>query len=324
VLTGPEKAVLFLLSLDEAVAAPIVRELGEQDLKKLRAVASMMRAVPATAVDETFREFVDRASAAVAVPRGGLAYLRRLSVGALGEEAARAVFEESTTPPLARLEAAPAPAVAALLAREPAPVAGAILARLHAGAAAEILALLPADRQPAVVEHVGRMTDLPATVLEDMAAALAAELPSDDAAALVSVDGVARAAEILNATGRDVSLELLARVEELDKNLASDVRKAMFTFEDIARVDSRSMREILREVPQDRLVVALKGAPPDVLAAVMAGMSTRAADMLKDDLAILQKVKKSEAQAARATVVDVALRLETEGRVDLGREEPES
>src|SRR5438105_430464 len=99
VVTNAEKAVLFLLSLDELAAANVVRELGEAELRKLRAVASTMREVPAGALDETFRDFLQRSASAVAVPRGGLPYLRRLSAGALGEQRAREIFEDGVTSP---------------------------------------------------------------------------------------------------------------------------------------------------------------------------------------------------------------------------------
>ena len=105
-LTNAEKAVLFLLSLDEAAARPIVEELGEEEIRKLRAVASTMREVQKDAIALTFREFLERSGSAVAVPRGGLPYLRKLSAGALGEDRTRAVFEDGVTSPLTRLERA--------------------------------------------------------------------------------------------------------------------------------------------------------------------------------------------------------------------------
>lgn len=319
-LTGAEKAVLFLLSLEESVAAPIVSELTEADLRKLRAVASTMREVPAGAIDEAFREFLDRTGSQVAVPRGGLSYLRRLSAGALGEARAGEVFEDGVTSPLARLEGAAPDAVAALLAKEPPQLVAAILARLEPRAAAAILSGMPVDRQTTVIAHVSQMTELPAKVVEDVALALVGELPTDDASTLVSVDGIAKAAEMLNAAGRQVSTEILSRIDETDGVLATEVRQAMFTFDDLSRVDARAMRELLREVPTDRLTTALKGASPEILNAVFAGLSARAAELIKDDLELLGKVRRADVDAARKEVVEAALRLEGEGKVDLGRE----
>jgi flagellar motor switch protein FliG len=320
-LTGAEKAVLFLLSLDEVVATPIVRELAESDLRKLRAVASTMREVPAEALNEAFREFLERSSTAVAVPRGGLSYLKRLSIGALGEAKAREVFEDGVTSPLTRLEGAPPEAVAALLVNEPPQLIAAILARLEPNAAAGILAALPLERQSSLIAHVSQMTELPAKVVEDVATALANELPTDDAATLISVDGVARAAEMLNAAGKEASTNILKCIEETNAEIAAEVRTAMFTFDDLARLDARAMRELLREVPSERLTMSLKDARPEVLQAVYSGLSGRAAELIKDDLELLGKVRKADLDAARREIVEAALRLESDGRIDLGREE---
>jgi flagellar motor switch protein FliG len=259
----------------------------------------------------------------VAVPRGGLAYLKRLSAGALGEEKAREVFEDrTTTSPLSRLEAAPPEAVAALMASEPSQLVAAVLARLEPNAAAAVLACMPQDRQGTLVAQVSQMTELPAKVVEDVANALANELPTDDAATLISVDGVARAAEMLNAAGKETSDSILKRIEEDDATIAAEVRTAMFTFDDLARLDARAMRELLREVPSERLTMALKGASPAVLQAVYGGLSGRAAELIKDDLELLGKVRKADLDASRREIVEAALRLESDGRIDLGREEP--
>jgi len=320
-ITNAEKAVLFLLSLDEDVARPIVDELDEDDLKKLRSVASAMRVVPKDAVDRVFREFLEKSDTAVAVPRGGLRYLRRLSAGAIGEERARVLFEDGVVSPLARLETAAAEDVASLLANEPPQLAAAVLSMMSPNAAAEILAALGDEKKTPLVMHMGRLKQLPASVIEDVASALAAQLPDHEASALVSVDGVAKAAEVLNASSKTASTSILATLEADDPDLAAIVRQAMFTFEDLARIDVRAMRTLLREVATDKLTIALRGAPDAVLEAVFSGLSTRAADLIRDDIANMGHVRKSDVEAARREVVEAALRLEDEGKLSLGREE---
>lgn len=318
-LTNAEKAVLFLLSLDEEVARPIVEELGEEEIRKLRTVASTMREVPKDAISLTFKEFLERSGSAVAVPRGGLPYLRRLSAGALGEDRARAVFEDGVTSPLTRLERARPEDVAALLEVEPPQLAAAILSVLPPTSASAVLFAMSEGRQAAVIKNVGRMTQVPAAVLEDVAAALAASLPTSEASTLVSVDGVAKAAELLNATGRGAQEIILGFLDTEDPELANDVRQAMFTFEDLARVNSRQMRILLREVASDRLVLALKGASDGLVDAVLAGLSSRAAALVRDDLEAMANARKADVLAARREVVATALRLETDGQLDLGR-----
>ncbi|NUO53440.1 MAG: hypothetical protein HOV80_31710 [Polyangiaceae bacterium] len=318
-LTGPEKAVVFLLSLDEKLAAPIVAELSEGELRKLRSVASTMREVPADALDATYQDFVDYSSKAVAVPRGGLPYLRRLAAGAFGEERARGVFEDGVTSPLARLEAAPPEAVAALLGREPPQLAAAILARLEPATSAAVLADMPRDRQAAIVKRVSKLTEIPASTLEEAAAALVAELPASEGAAPIGIDGMAKAAQLLNAGEKDVAGEVLATLEAESPELSRGLRLSMFTFADLARLDSRAMRTLLREVTGDRLALALKGAPPEVLSAVFGGLSQRAAEVLRDDMEVLPPPRKAELDKVRTEIVEIALRLEAEGQIDLGR-----
>lgn len=318
-LTNAEKAVLFLLSLDEAVARPIVEELGEDEIRKLRTVASTMREVPKNALESTFKEFLERSGSAVAVPRGGLPYLRRLSQTALGEDRTREVFEDGVTSPLTRLERARPEDVASLLEAEPPQLAAAILSVLSPRAASPILFAMTDERQAAVIKHVGRMTHVPATVLEEVAAALADSLPTADASTLVSVDGVAKAAELLNSTGKTGQELILGFLDTDDPDLANDVRQAMFTFDDLVRISSRQMRVLLREIPGDRLVLALKGASDKVIDALLAGLSSRAAALVRDDLEALSGAKKSEVLAARREIVSTALRLESEGQLDLGR-----
>ncbi len=318
-LTGPEKAVVFLLSLDEKVAGPIVSELSEGELKKLRAVASTMREVQSDALEEAYRDFAQRSSKAVAVPRGGLPYLRRLAASAFGEDRARIVFEDGVTSPLARLEAAPPDALAALLMREPPQLAAAILARLEPAHAAVVLAAMPPEPQAAVVRRVTRLTELPASTLEEVAAALAAELPSSDGAASIGIDGMAKAAQILNLVERDVAGGVLSTLEESEPDMSRELRLAMFTFPDLARLDARAMRTLLKEVPTERLTLALKGATDEVLAAIFGGLSSRAIELIRDELELLGNPRKPDIDRARTEIIEAALRLESEGSLDLGR-----
>jgi flagellar motor switch protein FliG len=314
-LSGPEKAVLFLLSLDEEVAGPIVNELDVAELRKLREIAASMQEVNAGALDETYKEFVERSSQAVAVPKGGLPYMRRLTKGAGTAD----IDDRSSGSPLQRLETAPPEAVASLLTDESDQLVAAVLARLDPKRAAPILEAMPPEREAAVLMRMTKMTDLPVNVLDDVAAAIAAELPESDGDALANLDGVKRAADILNSGGRQMSATVLEQIEEKQPDLARDMRLAMFTFVDLAKLDARAMRTLLREVPTERLTIALKGAPQDVVDAMFAGLSERAAALIRDDLEVLGKVRKTEVEAARQEVLQVALRLEADGVLDLGR-----
>ncbi len=320
-LSGPEKAVLFLLSLDESVAAPVVKELSVSDLSKLREVASTMHEVNASALTDAYQEFLARTEEAVAVPRGGLPYLKRLAVSALGARAAHEVFDPMSMPssPMRRLERAAPDAVASLLENETPQLVAAVVARLEPRAAAEILSAMPPEREASVMAGLAEMTELPAGVLEEVATAISSELPSSDVETLVNIDGMQKAAEILNESGRAQSTIVLEAIEAQSPDVARDVRMAMFTFEDLKRLDARGMRDLLREVSTEKLTIALKGASRTLMDSIFKGLSDRAGRLIRDDLEIMGKLKKSEITSARQEVVQVALRLEAEGTIDLGR-----
>ena len=238
-LTGPEKAVLMLLSLEEGVAAPIVAELEPNDVKKMREIAAMMREVPKHALDGLYGEFLDRARVAVAVPKGGIAYLRRLAEKAMGTTRSEELFVGAPASPFERLEKADAQAVAALLEGEHPQIGAAILSQIESSKAAKIVGFCNGTMRTELVSRMAMMTEVPAAILESVAAALAKQLP-DGAQATVSVDGVASAASVLKKLGAERSQEVLTALE--GESVAEEIKAAMFTMEDLRGLDVRILR----------------------------------------------------------------------------------
>ena len=317
-LTGPEKAVLMLLSLDEGTASPIVAELDDAELRKLREVAAMMRGVPASAIEDIYREFVDRAQEAVAVPRGGVSYLRRLAGRALGEGRVEGIFMDAPIKPMDRLAHADPIALAGVLENELPQMIAAVLSQLEPGRAARILEALPPEKQAEVLSRLGSLTEVPAGLLEGVASAIAAELPTSEAEASVSVNGVSHAAAMVRKLSKAAAGELLERVSSQQGEVANEIRRAMYTFEDLKEIDVRALRNLLKEVPTDRLVLALKTASEEVKNKIFASMSSRAGELLRDDLSALGSVRLVEVEAAQREIVEAALKLEAEGVISLG------
>jgi flagellar motor switch protein FliG len=317
-LTGPEKAVLLLLSLDESAAAPIVAELDAPDLRKLREVAAMMQAVPASALAEVYTEFVDRSQEAVAVPRGGVHYIRRLAARALGESKSQAIFVDAPPSGMDLIAHAPPASLASVLENEHPQLVAAILSQLDPTRGARILEALPPAMQAQVLGRLGTMTEVPAGVLEGVASAISAELPPPDAEASVSVDGVARAAGLVRKLNKTLASDLLTQLTQEQSDIASEIRRALYSFEDLKSIDPRALRSILKEVPNERLVLALKTASEALKKHIYSSMSSRAAEFLRDDLAGLGSVRLTEVEAAQREIVETALRLEAEGTISLG------
>src|SRR3954469_15218979 len=160
-LTGPEKAVLLLLSLDEKAAAPIVSELSPEHVKRLRETAGQMRSVPSDALHAVYSEFLSKSTEAVAFPRDGVGFIRRISARALGESETQKLFEEKPKTAIDRVAAADDQILSGLLANEDPQLTAALLSQLPPEKSAAVLALLPEAQRPLVLGRLGALTELP-------------------------------------------------------------------------------------------------------------------------------------------------------------------
>ena len=316
-LSGPEKAVLMLLSLDEATATPILSEMDASDVRKLREAASNMRAVPSTALELVYAEFIQQTKEAVAVPRGGVRYLRRLAGRAMGEVKASEIFVDQKESALDRLSAAEPAAIASVMENEHPQLVAAILSQLDNEKAARVLENLPEAGRAQVLERLGTMTEIPSALLEEVATALAAELPAAQSDTVRTVDGVARSAALVRRMGRETGEALLGVLEEGNQELATEIRRAMYTFEDLSVLDARALRSLLEAVPVEKLTMAMKTASESLRNHIFTSMSKRAAERIKEDMEVMGGVRLADVEAAQREIVEVALRLDAEGTISL-------
>lgn len=308
----------MLLSLDEAVATPIIAELEPDDLRKLREVATMMRAVPASALSGVYAEFLEKSREAIAVPKGGIRYLRRVATKALGESKAQEIFLEGPHTAMERLGSSDPVALSVVLENEHPQLVAAILSQLPQDKALALLEQLPDERRAEALERLGNMTEVPAGLLEEVAAALSAELPSSEVEAVVSVDGIARSAALIRRMDRQTGEALLGRLASGGNDgLAAEIRRAMYSFDDLLLLDARGLRAVLEAVPSERLAVALKTASAELQAHIFSGMSKRAADRIREDIEVMGSVRLADVEAAQREIVEQCLKLAAEGVISL-------
>ncbi len=307
----------MLLSLDESTAAPIIAELDMDDLRKLREVATVMRAVPASALDSVYVEFLERSQEAVAVPKGGVGYLRRVATKALGEAKTAEIFLEGPQSSLERLANADEASLASVLEREHPQLVAAIISQLTTSKAVAVLEQLPEENRAGVLERLGKMTEVPAGLLEEVAATLSNELPQAGTEALISVDGIAKSAALVRHMNRETGEILLGNLAEGDADLATEIRRAMYSFEDLSMLDQKGLRALLESVPSDKLVLSLKTASEKLKEKILSSMSKRASERLREDLEILGGVRLTDVEAAQREIVEQALMLAAEGVITL-------
>jgi flagellar motor switch protein FliG len=307
----------MLLSLEESTAAPIIAELEMDDLRKLREVATVMRAVPASALDSVYQEFLEKSQEAVAVPKGGVRYLRRVATKALGEAKTQEIFLEGPQSSLERLANADEASLASVLEREHPQLVAAILSQIPTDKAVAVLEQLPEENRAGVLERLGKMTEVPAGLLEEVAATLSNELPQAGTEALISVDGIAKSAALVRRMNRETGEMILGNLAEDDADLATEIRRAMYSFEDLGMLDQKAMRALLESVPSDKLVLSLKTASDKLKEKIFSSMSKRASDRLREDLEILGGVRLTDVEAAQREIVEQALMLAAEGVITL-------
>ena len=321
-LSTQEKAAVVVLGMDEDIAAEVLGKIDEATLKKLVECVGKMGTVPVEEIESTFDEFVGRMQTPVLASGSG-DYLRKLTQAAIGDDRARRVFGEELdlTNSLDALRSARASTLAELLLEEHPQLAAVIVSQLPREQAAKVMLAMPPDRQVDLLARVGELGEIPAQAVAAASDALVRAL--DAAGGLTrrdqvhAFDGVVFAAELLNEIAPQDTERLLGGIEESNPKLAPKIRDAMFTFEDLIRIDSRQISQLMREVNADTLLVALKQASEALREHFFAAVSSRAAAQMREDFAVMKPMRLSDIERGQREIVEIASRLAAEGRLTL-------
>lgn len=322
-LGGVERAAILLMSLGEQSAAAILRHLGPSEIHRLGAAMTGLRNVSRRQVDETVSAFLGSVSEETALGIESDDYVRRVLAGAVGAERATTlaeqIFASSGSRGIETLRFMSARAVADIVGGEHPQLIAVVLAHLDSKQGGEILTLLPPASRAEVVRRVAALSDLQQSVLaelDELVEKRAATGPENRPSRL---SGLKKAADLLNKVEGGQEVEILDQLSSGDPDLGARIRDLMFVFDNLLELDDRSVQALLREVPGDQLIVALKGADPAVQEKLMRNMSQRAAEILKDDLEAKGPVRLSDVEAAQKEILGTMQRLAEEGKVMLRR-----
>lgn len=320
---GPERAMLFLVSLDEEDATRLLAHMNEGDVAALREATDTMKEVPPATLIAVYKEFLMAFRGGVPTSlQGSGAYLRRLAGQALGESKASRIWKEFAGndyggTALSKFETT---TLATLLDSEHPQTIAVVLSQIDPEKAAEVLSRINADARPDVIERLGRLESVPEPVLEEIEREFAVHLAKLGAERKRKIDGKDAAAKLLKRLGEDDLRALLDSLSETSPEIATVLEEALFTFEDLLKIDGRGMQQLLKEVPTDQLVLALKTASEELREKIFGNLSSRAADMLREDLSLLGPVRVSDVEEAQRTIIQSALELEKDGRIVIARE----
>jgi flagellar motor switch protein FliG len=321
---GATRAAAVLVGLGQQIAASIFQQLAESDVRRVAAGAKELRSLQPAAVTEALTAFIEAMEQVGAEAAAGDVLLREVAAKTLGGDLARRAFDGVVPPPppdevLGPVAQADPESLAMVLAREQAQTIALVLSSIDPERAARTMEHIPEAQRPFILRRMASVEAVAPEVLREVGQALASELQAVVAGGMRKVDGKNVALEILRRSPSEQQREVVTEIEKDDPNLAAELRSRLFTFGDLVNLTDRDIQTLLKEIESTQLTMALKGASPELKDKLLKNMSSRAAQMLADDLAALGPVKLSAVESAQNAVVKVALDLSEQGRVTIVR-----
>jgi flagellar motor switch protein FliG len=329
-LTGPRKAAIFLLLLGDELAIGIYKNLAGAEVRMITQEIAEVESVSPAMATQVLKEFNKMSSSQEHFVRGGEAYAHKLLVKAFGEPGAKALLEEvnkaqeANAQNLDTLQKTDPQQLAKFLQGEHPQTIALVLAHLNSRTARSVLMLLPEKVRGQTVKRVAQMQQFSPEMVKKISKVLHERLVSIGQQSRRAFGGVKAVADLLNQIDQDASKNILETIEEDDTQLATSIRNLMFTFEDFLEVEDSGMRELLGQVDKKTLAGALKGSGEDLKNHFFKCMSSRAAEMLKEDMEALGPMRSRDVHAAQQEIVNIARKLEGEGKMFLKSEEEES
>ncbi|NPA94644.1 MAG: flagellar motor switch protein FliG [Thermodesulfobacteria bacterium] len=320
---GPAKAAIFLLAMGEAFTAEVFKYLKEDEVRRVSTLMAKIQNIPGEAIQlvlDEVREKMSMVQGEMAVPVED--FLKKVLFSSMPEEQAKQIYEDimrqlhpSTFQKLSSLEPK---VIVNFLSNEHPQTIAVILAHLEPDLAAEILSELNEKLQSDVMLRIANLEKISPEIVAEIDRVLEEELFSVEMSDATKVGGAEKVAEILNNLDRTLEDALLEQIEETSQDLAEEIKKLMFKFEDLLQVDDSAIVAILKEISTDELKLALKAASEELRAKFFNNMSERAAQMLKEDLEVMGPVRLKDVEQAQQAIIRVAKRLESEGKIVLG------
>jgi flagellar motor switch protein FliG len=320
---GRKKAAMMLVALGPERAAKIFGHLDDHEIEALSIEMAKMRQIDPEVTEEVFEEAVEMAIAADYIGQGGLDYAREVLEKSLGAERAKDLIGKLAavveTRPFEFLRRSPPEQITAFLRSEAPQTMALVIANLDTVLAAEVMVNLPPETQADVALRIATMNETSPDVIKEIESVMKAKLASVISQEYSVAGGVDSLVEILNRSDRATERNVIDKVAEADADLAEQIRMKLFVFEDIVKLDDRSVQRLLKDVDQKDLAIALRGVPDEVRDKVTSNMSARAAEMLLDELQYQPPQKRRVVEEAQGRIVARVRALEEADEISIGR-----
>ena len=322
-LNGVQKAAILLIALGPEKSAQIFKHLKEDEIEELTLEIANTRSISPNLKEEVIEEFYQVCLAQQYIAEGGIGYAKELLEEALGDERAQDVITKLTASlqvrPFEFIRKTEPSQVLNFIQDEHPQTIAMILSYLSAGQASLIIGALPPEKQADVAKRIAMMDRTSPEVIKEVERVLERKLSS-----LINQDysiagGVDAVVNILNTVDRGTEKRIMESLEIEEPELAEEIRKKMFVFEDILLLDDRAIQRVLRDVDNSDLGVALKGANDEVQAAIFKNLSSRLEAMIKEDMEFMGPVRMKDVEEAQQKIVGIIRKLEDSAEIVISR-----
>jgi flagellar motor switch protein FliG len=322
-LTGKQKAAILLISLGPDVAASVYKHLSEEEIERLTLEISGVRKVDSQNKEEIIEEFHQIAMAQEFISQGGISYAKQILEKALGEDRASSIIHRLTSSlqvkpfDFAR-KADPAQIFNFIQGEHPQTIA-LILSYLDPGQSGQILSGLPHEQQADIARRIAKMDRTSPEIINEVEQILERKLSSSVTQDYTQTGGVEAVVEVLNGVDRSTEKTILDSLEIQDPELAEEIKKRMFVFEDIVTLDSRAIQRVIRDVENEDLMLSLKVASEEVKEVVFKNMSKRMVETFREEMEFMGPVRLRDVEEAQSRIVAVIRKLEDAGEIVIAR-----
>ena len=316
---GIQDAAILMMSLGEAEASEVFKHLSPKEVQKLGEAIAKTSQVTRDRVDDVVGKFTGIAASQSLLVSNSGDYVRSVLKLALGDDKAALLIDRilqgGDVSGIESLKWMEPSSVAELLRNEHPQIVAAILVHLDYDQASDVLKLLPERQRNEVMLRVATMEGIQPTALKDLNEVLFKVLAGGDKIRKSSLGGIKAAAEMINLMGTAIEGTVIESIRAHDVDLAQKIMDKMFVFDDILKLDDKAIQMVLKEVSSDVLIVALKGAQPELKERILANMSSRASAALREDLESRGPMRLSEVEAQQKEILKTVRRLADEGTI---------
>ncbi|GAB2563548.1 flagellar motor switch protein FliG [Gracilibacillus alcaliphilus] len=322
-LTGKQKAAILLISLGPDVSAQVFKHLTPEEIEKLTLEISSVKKVDGDQKEEILEQFHEITMAQDYISQGGIGYAKTVLEKALGEEKAQAILNRLTSSlqvkPFDFARKAEPNQIINFIQNEHPQTIALILSYLDSEQASQILSELAPEMQADIAKRIALMDSTSPEIIAEVEQVLERKLSTTVSQDYTQTGGIQAVVEVLNGVDRGTERTILEALEVEDPELAEEIKKRMFVFEDIVILDNRAIQRVIREVDNDDLRLALKVASDEVKEIVFSNMSSRMVETFKEEMEYMGPVRLRDVEESQSRIVSVIRRLEEIGEIVIAR-----